>query len=73
MVLLKYMRLNRFFVNENLNARDITIRDTDFINQIKNVLRLKIGDKLILCDGNLNEAVAEIVNLNKDFAQLKIL
>jgi len=72
-VLLKYMRLNRFFVNENLNARDITIRDTDFINQIKNVLRLKIGDKLILCDGNLNEAVAEIVNLNKEFAELKIL
>src|SRR3989338_3475436 len=67
------MRLNRFFVNENLNARDITIRDTDFINQIKNVLRLKNGDKLILCDGNLNEAVAEIVNLNKEFVELKIL
>src|SRR3989344_3875546 len=67
------MKLNRFFVNENLNVRDITIRDADFINQARNVLRLKVGYKLILCDGNLNEAVAEIINLNKELAELKIL
>ena len=36
------MRLNRFFVNENLNARDITIRDTDFINQINSFLDKKL-------------------------------
>lgn len=67
------MRLHRFIGNFNLSQKQIVINDIDFINQAKNVLRLKIGDKLILCDGNLNEAVAEIVNLNKEFAELKIL
>ena len=73
MVLLEYMRLNRFFVNENLKVGNIIVSDSDFINQTKNVLRLKAGDNFILCDGNSNEAVAEIVNLNKEFAELKIL
>ena len=73
MVLLEYMRLNRFFINENLKVGNITVSDMDFINQAKNVLRLKTNDKLILGDGNSNEAVAEIVNLNKEFAELKIL
>ena len=73
MVLLEYMRLNRFFVNENLKVGNIIVSDSDFINQAKNVLRLKAGDKLILCDGNSNEAIAEIVNLNKESAELKIL
>ncbi|KKT21148.1 MAG: Ribosomal RNA small subunit methyltransferase E [Parcubacteria group bacterium GW2011_GWB1_43_8] len=67
------MRLNRFFINENLKVGNITVSDMDFINQAKNVLRLKTNDKLILGDGNSNEAVAEIVNLNKEFAELKIL
>ena len=73
MVLLKHMRLNRFFINENLKVGNITVADKDFINQTRNVLRLKIGDKLILCDGKMNEAIAEIINLNKEFAELKIL
>ena len=73
MVLLKYMRLNRFFINENLKVWNITVTDKDFINQARNVLRLKIGDKLILCDGSLNEATAEIAKLNKESTELKIL
>ena len=67
------MRLNRFFINENLKVGNITVADKDFINQTRNVLRLKIGDKLILCDGKMNEAIAEIINLNKEFSELKIL
>jgi len=67
------MRLNRFIGNFDLSKKEMSTNDTDFINQAKNVLRLKAGDKLILCDGNLNEAVAEIVNLNKESAELKIL
>ncbi len=73
MVLLEYMRLNRFFVSENLKVGNIIVSDSDFINQAKNVLRLKAGDKLILGDRNLNEAIVEIINLNKEFAELKIL
>lgn len=67
------MRLHRFIGNFDLSKKELSIKDADFINQARNVLRLKVGDELILCDGNLNEAVAEIVNLNKEFAELKIL
>ena len=67
------MRLHRFIGNFDLSNKGVSANDADFINQAKNVLRLKYGDKLILCDGNLNEAVAEIVNLNKEFVELKIL
>src|SRR3989344_4804544 len=67
------MRLNRFIGNFDLSKKELSITDTGFINQAKNVLRLKASDKIILCDGNLNEALAEIVNLNKKFAELKIL
>ena len=73
MVLLEYMRLNRFFVKENLKVGNITVSDADFINQAKNVLRLKTGDELILCDGKMNEAVAKILLLAKDKAELDIL
>lgn len=69
----KIMRLHRFIGNFDLSQKQIVISDADFTNQAKNVLRLKIGEKLILCDGNLNEAVAEISSLNKKLAELKIL
>lgn len=67
------MRLHRFIGNFDLSKKELSINDADFVNQARNVLRLKVGEKLILCDGNLNEAVAEIINLNKKFAELKIL
>lgn len=67
------MRLNRFIGKFDLARNELSIGDGDFINQLKNVLRLGAGDKIILCDGESNEAVAEIVNLNKELAELKIL
>ena len=67
------MRLHRFIGHFDLNQKQIVVNSEDFVNQARNVLRLKVGDKLILCDGNLKEAVAEIVNLNKEFAELKIV
>ena len=66
------MRLNRFIGKFDLSKKELSIKDSDFINQVKNVLRLGISDKIILCDGESNEAIAEIVNLNKEFAELNI-
>ena len=53
------MKLHRFIGKFDLSKKELSINDVDFINQAKNVLRLKIGDKLILCDGKLDEAVAK--------------
>lgn len=59
------MRLHRFIGEYNLNKDIIEIKDLDFIKQIKSVLRLEIGDFLILCDGNGIEAKVEIIEINK--------
>ncbi|MEK7069974.1 MAG: RsmE family RNA methyltransferase, partial [Patescibacteria group bacterium] len=66
------MRLNRFLGKFDLSKKELSINDKDFINQAKNVLRLGVGDKIILCDGESNEAITEIINLNKESAELKI-
>lgn len=67
------MRLNRFIGKFDLSKKELSIDDKNFINQAKNVLRLGAGDKVVLCDGKSNEATVEIINLNKKFAELKIL
>jgi len=67
------MRINRFVGKFDLSKKELSLNDGDFINQAKNVLRLGVGDKIILCDGESNEAIAEIINLNKEFAELKLL
>ena len=64
------MRLHRFIGEYNLNKDIIEIKDLDFIKQIKSVLRLELGDFLILCDGNGIEAKVEIIEINKGDHQL---
>lgn len=67
------MRINRFFGDFDFSKKVIKISDRDIYNQIKNVLRMEIGERIILCDGKLNEALSEIVNLGRSFIELKIL
>ncbi|MDI6820713.1 MAG: RsmE family RNA methyltransferase [Patescibacteria group bacterium] len=67
------MHIHRFFGDFDFSKRDIKIFDKEQINQIKNVLRLGADDYVILCDGELIEANAKIVNIKKDFIELKVL
>ena len=67
------MKLHRFIGKFDLSKKELSISDVDFVNQARNVLRLKIGDELVLCDGKLDEAVAKILLLAKDKAELEIL
>ncbi len=66
------MRLQRFIGNFNLNEKILAISDAGFYNQLKNVLRLSVGDKLILCDGKDSEAEVEITEVSKDNIKLKV-
>lgn len=66
------MRLHRFIGNFDFNQNKIIVTDENFINQAKNVLRLKVGDELVLCDGKMNEARAKIFILTKDKAEFAI-
>lgn len=67
------MRLHRFIGNFDLSKKELSINDADFINQARNVLRLKIGDELIFCDGKINEAKARFTELGGSVSKLEIL
>jgi 16S rRNA (uracil1498-N3)-methyltransferase len=66
------MRLHRFIGKFDFGAKTLAVYDEDFINQWRNVLRLKTGDVLILCDGAGREAEATIVDMKKNVINLAI-
>lgn len=59
------MRLHRFIGPFDLNRETLSVTDGEFINQWKNVLRLKTGDQVILCDGEGQETLATIIDADK--------
>ena len=59
------MRLHRFIGDFDLTQEKISLNDSEIINQLAKVFRLKIGDFFLLCDGKGNEAKAEIISLSK--------
>jgi 16S rRNA (uracil1498-N3)-methyltransferase len=58
------MRINRFFTKFDLAVRQIQIKDVEIYHQIRDVLRLKAGDRIILCDGSSKEAEVEIIEID---------
>ena len=69
------MKLHRFIGKFDLSKRCRLSATLILVNQCtRNVLAIsKIGDELVLCDGKLDEAVAKILLLVKDKAELEIL
>ncbi len=67
------MKLHRFIGEYNLNNDFVKITNLENIKQIKGVLRLEEGDKLILCDGEGTQVLAEIQQIEKGEINLKIL
>lgn len=67
------MKIHRFIdQNFNLNQNSLVVTDREIINQWKNVLRLTVGEKLILGDGNTYEATGEIIKMTGDLAEVKL-
>jgi len=68
------MRIHRFFIENNSFKKGLLkCADKEFLNQIRNVLRLKAGNKILLFNGKMDETEAEIIEIQKDFIKLKIL
>lgn len=67
------MHIHRFVGKFDFSGRFLMIGDSDILNQIKNVLRLKKGDYIILSDGQLKEAKAKIINIGKSDLELEII
>ena len=66
--------MSRFFVGpENVGLNTIIIDDRDDLHHMIKVLRLKEGDEVDVSDSVEWEYRAEIISLDKDEAELKIL
>jgi 16S rRNA (uracil1498-N3)-methyltransferase len=59
------MRLHRFIGDFTLAPGRITTRDAGLANQLANVLRMRAGDAVVLCDGNGQDALATIVAIGR--------
>ncbi len=67
------MRLNRFISDFDLRGQDLSVFDKDILNPVKNILRLKSGNQIVLADGKNSEALAEIVEFGGDFFRVRLL
>jgi len=68
------MRLHRFIYNFSFSNQKVFIKEGNFVHQIKNVLRLKKGNCLILVNPKLNvEALFEIVKIELNSVHLRFI
>ena len=51
----------------------INLMNTEIVHQIKNVLKLKTGERILLCNGTGLEAEAEILNIVKNEVEVNVL
>lgn len=66
------MKLHRFIGEYNLSGNELKIVDLAIIKQIKTVLKLKIGEKVIISDGKGIEAGVSIFSISKKEITCKI-
>lgn len=67
------MKIHRFIGDFKLKIGDFKLEDEGLFNQAKNVLKLKIGEKIILGDGLKNEGIAEIKEYGRDSVRVEIV
>ncbi|MDR3217138.1 MAG: 16S rRNA (uracil(1498)-N(3))-methyltransferase [Clostridiaceae bacterium] len=66
------MEIRRFFINPtDISGSRATISGTEFLH-LKNVLRLKVGFKIVVCVGDGLDRFAEIDGIYKDFATASV-
>lgn len=67
------MKIHRFISHFDFDKKITSITNKEIYNQIKNVLRLRAGEEIILGDGRGREARAEIMSFGKQSVGINIL
>ena len=67
------MKLHRFIDSFDFSHNEFFIESFEIVHQLTYVLRVKKGEKIILCDGQGKEAKVEILEIQKTQLQVKIL
>ena len=65
------MKTHRFIVSFELKSGILELKDPELVNQVRNVLKLKAGEKIILSDGSGHEAIADVKGYGKDFMEVE--
>jgi 16S rRNA (uracil1498-N3)-methyltransferase len=71
------MKIHRFFINQIINddENEIKVSDPELIHQLKNVLRIKIGDRFVFVDNDGSEVKVtskEIMKKSLSFSKEKM-
>ena len=65
--------MHRFFIDQSTEIGSTVIISGNDYNHLKNSLRLNLGDRVILSDGNGYDLEAEIINFRDEQAELEVL
>ncbi len=65
--------MHRFFLApDQFNDHQVVVTDSQFVHQWFRVLRFRVGDRVVLCDGNQNEYFCVFEELDQKRAVLNI-
>src|SRR3989344_7094505 len=68
------MRFHRFFIGpEAIRGNEVVLEDKNLVNQIKKVLRLKIGDGVLFLDNSGKEYKSAIKQLNDSEIKFEVI
>lgn len=67
------MRLHRIFYPFTANLRETVLIETDKAHYIRNVLRFKVTQELLVFNDNQQEFLAEITAINKKNVEIKLV
>ncbi len=65
--------MHRFFISKDKIINNNVIINGKDVNHIRNVLRLKCDDTIVVCDSNGNEYIVEIIDIQKEEVKGKII
>jgi len=67
------MKVHRFIGRFDLGAERFLIREPDLAHQIRTVLKLRPGERIVLADGRGADAVAEITAVDKTAVEVSVV
>lgn len=67
-------QIQHFFIDEDLSKDTVVVRDKELLNQMKNVLRFRQGDAVVLLDnrGKKADAVVDTIHSKEAIMQIKV-
>lgn len=67
------MKIHRFITKFNILGNVVKIDDKEIVNQICKVLKLKVGEQVILGNGEMEEILMDIKDINRYYVEGRIL